>query len=221
LALFAAAFQEKMETQELVLRLRERGIIEGPDHFVLGDGYGNPDKHCSLFVMEERLYSPRNHELLSLMLENILKQLEGVSFDCIVATNSQSLQSARELAEIACSKSGRPSMSAMAFDPESMKKCSGRILLHDDVINMGRQISDIIAAISRSNLRVAAVSSLFTRVSGGTIFGLPIKTAIERQLVCYPGENCPLCRQRLPINTKLSKGDVFLEQRKHLHNVRG
>jgi len=210
-----------METQELVLRLRERGIIEGPDHFVIGDGYGNPDKHCSLFVMEDRLYSPRNKELLSLMIENIWSQLENLSFDCIISTNSQSLQSARELAEIARIKTGRAEVPAMAFDLNSLEKCSGRVLLHDDVVNMGRQISDIIAAISRTSLRIVAISSLFTRVSGGTIFGLPIRTAIERQLVCYPGENCPLCRQHLPINTKLGKGAAYMERHKPAGRVTG
>jgi len=197
-----------METQNLILRLRERGVILGPDHFVIGDGYGNPDHHCSLFVVEEALY--RAEELQHMLLDLLWREMEKVELDCIIAANRQSLPMAESLGEHARTTRGLAALPVLAYSKKNIPTRQCRILIHDDIVNRGRQTGEIIRQIESSNLKPVAISSLFTRVDGNELYGLPIFTAIKRLLASYPPGNCPLCEKEIPVNTRYGKGAQFL-----------
>ena len=74
-----------MDDQALVQRLHACGVIAGPDHFVVGDGYGNPDCHAGMFVVEESL--EQNEELLQILIDRLWSQI-SVAARSVVSSQS-------------------------------------------------------------------------------------------------------------------------------------
>lgn len=200
-----------METQELVQKLRSHGIIVGPDHFVLGDGYGHPDRHASLFVVEESLIYA--DDLKQTMLERIWTGVRDLPFDLVVTPNAHSLPVAELLADWATQHRGKAVL-ACRFEADKPPEFSGRALIHDNVVNKGRQIGDCIAAMKESRVHPVALTSLFTRVQETQLFGLPVFSALERPLAVHDPVGCPLCRNGVPVNERYGKGREFNEQRR-------
>jgi len=194
----------------LVIRLRAAGIIAGPDHFVIGDGYGNPDNHCSLFIIDTKLY--KSLDLLQILLDRLWEQIKGLNFNYVIAPNEQSLPLAEMLSGLAEKHKGGQ-VEAVLFDPNNLPPEDSTILLHDDIVNKGRQAGDVLKILKKANRRLVAISSIFTRIDGGELFGVPVFSAIDRQLACYPPQNCPLCKQGLAINTRYGKGKDYLKNR--------
>ncbi len=193
---------------ELIDDLRKRRVIIGPDHFVLGDGYGNPDMHASLFVVGRRLYKAT--DLWGECILRIADRIGDREFDMIVTPDEQSIPSARILAKALAADSGTScipvySMSNARHLPEK----SGRVLIHDDVVNRGRQILQVLQWMDEERHNPIGISCLFTRTEEPELHGLPLFCAVDRVLTSVHPNDCPLCRERKPINTLFGKGALY------------
>ena len=90
------------------------------------------------------------------------------------------------------------------------------ILLVDDVINTGHSLMATIKLLEKHGARVLAVATLYNRAEYDPhLFDpIPVYSLITVKLQeIYPPEECPLCRQGVPINTEFGRGKEFLEQR--------
>ncbi len=196
---------------ELIDDFRQRRIIIGPDHFVLGDGYGHPGAHASLFVVARRFY--KASDLWEECVVRIIRRLGGRPFDLIVTPDDQSLPTARILSNALAINSdigGIPvySMSSCRRLPET----SGRVLIHDDVVNRGRQIMQVLDWMNEERHEPIGISCHFTRYAEPELAGLPIFCAVDRVLAAVNADECPLCKERKPVNTLFGKGALFCAQ---------
>ena len=74
-----------------------------------------------------------------------------------------------------------------------------RVVVIEDVITTGGSTRDVIAALSSLGAHVLAAGSIIDRSNGRVDLGLP-RVALETlNPVTYDPENCPLCRQGLPV----------------------
>lgn len=198
-----------MNDQEFVCKLLEAGVILGPDHFVLGDGHSNPDRHAGLFVVEERL--EQEPELQRILIKRLWEQIADLSFDLVVSVNPLSFPVAQWLADLASEYQGKQ-IFACRCDSEPPPGNPTRALIHDSVINRGREASKLIAMMGEHGIRPVAISSLFTRVGSETLWGLPLCTAFARLLPTYDAADCPLCESGHPVNQAYGLGQAFLAQ---------
>ena len=199
------------KVQELIDDFIRRKILIGPDHFVLGDGFGNPGMHTSLFVEPDRFYEAT--DLHEECIRRIAEKLAGQSFDLVIVPDDQSLFSAKFLARVLGGVNKVPVVPVHSKgwgDPPSQ---AGRILIHDDVVNRGRQAREILDRLTGESPKPIAISSLFTRISEAELFGLPVFSAVDRVLAATPAEDCPLCREDVPVNPLYGKGALFLALR--------
>ena len=203
-----------MRVQRIVETLCKRRIIAGPDHFVLGDGYGNPDRHSSLYVVVELFYMAK--ELQEILAERLCEQLEGLEFDMIVTPDIPSVATARVLANCIERKHGHASLPLFSVLTDDLPQESARALIHDDIINNGKQANDLIKVLDEKHIKPVAISSMFTRISGKSLFGLPVFAAVDRMLASYPADECPMCQEGQPINTRHGKGTAYLAQQELL-----
>jgi orotate phosphoribosyltransferase len=197
-----------MNDQILVQDLLKRGIIIGPDHFVLGDGNGNPDRHVSLFVLEERL--DQHDELKRTLLNRIWEQVSGLPFDIVVSANPSSFAVAQALAELTTEVRGK-TVYACRCDSQPPVEGLRTALIHDNVINKGLQVSSLLDMMGTHGIRPLAITSLFTRISETHLFDLPLYGAIGRLIPSYDPADCPLCDCGIPINLEFGKGREFLQ----------
>ncbi len=90
------------------------------------------------------------------------------------------------------------------------------VLLVDDVINTGHTILSTTKLLEKHGARMLAVATLYNRAEYDPhLFDpIPVYSLITVKLQeIYPPEECPLCRQGVPINTEFGRGKEFLEQR--------
>lgn len=196
------------DVQELIELFISRKVLIGPDHFVLGDGYGNPGMHASLFVDPDRFY--QSFDLHEELLRRIVEQLGERRVDLIVTPDDQSLPTARLLARILAGEYRIPSIPVYSMESDARPEARGRLLIHDDVINRGRQAHEVLAWLKEADREPFAISSLFTRIEEEQILGLPIIAGVNRPMLAVPEGICPLCKQGKPVNPNFAKGAIYL-----------
>jgi orotate phosphoribosyltransferase len=73
------------------------------------------------------------------------------------------------------------------------------VVVIEDVITTGGSTKEVVNAIAASGARVLAAGSIIDRSGGRADVGVP-RVALETvEAVAYPPEDCPLCRQGLPV----------------------
>jgi len=201
------------DQQAIVKELIDLRIVLGPDHFVLGDGYGNPGYHTSLFVD----WSKFSHELniYAEMVDLLAARLTSLDFDMIMTTDEESLPTARMLSRVLAELHGRPPATCGIYEGCAIPDHHPvRVLLHDDFINRGRRISEILLCLDRAHYTPVAISALFQRVPGPHFYQLPIYAALDRPMMAYPPEEMPESLAKVPVNTQHGKGGAWLTRRK-------
>ncbi|MDP8222499.1 MAG: hypothetical protein P9L99_04000 [Candidatus Lernaella stagnicola] len=191
--------------------LKDRGILVGPGHFVLGDGYGNPGFHSRMFI-HWGLFAEAV-DIYAELVHHLAKQISHVHFDCIIATDEDSLPTARMLARVHSEEVCRPPVECFSREsglPTAKKPQTA--LLHDDFINNGRQANDTLIVLAQTQCKPVAISTLFTRTEGLELFSLPIYSAVGEAMVAYPPDDLPVDLLATPINTQYGKGDIYLRR---------
>ncbi|MCZ7586075.1 MAG: hypothetical protein M5R36_23660 [Deltaproteobacteria bacterium] len=197
--------------QELIDEFMRRRIILGPDHFVIGDGFGNPGPHTSLYVDPGRFY--RDRELHHECVMRIVERMNGHRPAIIVAPDDQSLPTARLLGRETAGRFRIAKIPVFSLESDPIPAPAGDVLVHDDVITFGRQSTTAYRKLLAAGHRVVAFSSLFRRIEEETLLGLPILAAVERTLPTVPEEDCPFCADGIPVDSAHGKGAIFLAMR--------
>lgn len=87
-----------------------------------------------------------------------------------------------------------------------------RVMIVDDIVNIGFSVLSTVNAVSRAGGEVVAVASLITR---GNIDITKLDTKefiylLEYDIPIWPASECKLCRDGIPINTDYGHGQELL-----------
>jgi orotate phosphoribosyltransferase len=74
-----------------------------------------------------------------------------------------------------------------------------RILVVDDILTTGGSVRETLAALDGADVQVIAVAVLVDRSGGALDFGVPLRSLATLDIETWTPEDCPLCRQRLPL----------------------
>jgi orotate phosphoribosyltransferase len=95
------------------------------------------------------------------------------------------------------------------------KLISGKnVVIIDDVATKGGTVKKMISAVQKLNGKVIAVFVLCNR--GGLTekdFGVPFFALVNISLEDWLEEECPLCKEGVPINTEVGKGKEYLAKK--------
>jgi orotate phosphoribosyltransferase len=69
----------------------------------------------------------------------------------------------------------------------------------EDVITTGGSTQEVIELLHGAGARVLAAGSIIDRSGGKADVGVPRTALVTLQVAAYPPEDCPLCRQGLPV----------------------
>lgn len=177
---------------EDVLKLLEgaEGVLHG--HFCLTSGL-----HSNIYFQCAKLYQyPELVEKLGKMLAEKLKEVE---FDTIVAPAIGAVIIGYETAK----QAGKRNLFVERKDGEmqlrrgySLKK-GEKVVIIEDVITTARTIKETQAAIKDFGCEVVAVGCIVDRTQGQTEYD--IKSLLQISPVLYDPNDCPLCRENIPI----------------------
>lgn len=91
-----------------------------------------------------------------------------------------------------------------------------RVLVVEDVITTGDSARRVVQAVQHTGGVVVGVGVLCNR--GGitaAMLGAPVLTAlVELHLESWDEAECPLCREGVPVNTRVGKGATFLAKKR-------
>jgi orotate phosphoribosyltransferase len=75
-----------------------------------------------------------------------------------------------------------------------------RVLLCEDVVTTGGSLKEVMDLVAAAGGKVVAVAALVDRTSGRDPgLGLPLVSLVKVDAPTYPPEDCPQCRQGLPV----------------------
>ena len=69
----------------------------------------------------------------------------------------------------------------------------------EDVVTTGGSTREVIQLLENAGARVLAAGSIIDRSGGRAAVGAPRVALATLEVEAYPPENCPLCRQGLPV----------------------
>ena len=74
-----------------------------------------------------------------------------------------------------------------------------RALVIEDVVTTGGSVKEVMELLRGRGVEVAGVGSVVDRSNGAIDFGVPFHAVAAMNVESWEPDNCPLCRQGLPI----------------------
>ncbi len=74
-----------------------------------------------------------------------------------------------------------------------------KVLVVEDVVTTGGSVKEVIALLEEMGADVVAVASIVDRSNGKVDFGREYRALLSMEVVSYEKDECPLCKQGLPV----------------------
>ncbi len=179
-----------MTNEVLKLLEQAQGVLHG--HFCLTSGL-----HSDIYFQCAKLYQyPEITEQLGSKLAELLKDID---FDTIVAPAIGAVIIGYETAKNAHKRNlfvERKDGIMQLRRGYSLKK-GEKVVIIEDVITTARTIKETIDAIKEFEPEIVAVGCIVDRTKGKTEYN--IKSLLQIDPVVYEPDNCPLCKEGIPV----------------------
>ncbi|MFW5998258.1 MAG: orotate phosphoribosyltransferase [Bacillota bacterium] len=80
-----------------------------------------------------------------------------------------------------------------------------KVLLVEDVVTTGGSVREVIDILEKKDADIIGISSLVDRSGGNVNFKYPFKSLIQLNVESYNPEDCPLCKNDIPVSSPGSK----------------
>ena len=179
-----------MTNEVLKLLEQAQGVLHG--HFCLTSGL-----HSDIYFQCAKLYQyPEITEQLGSKLAELLKDID---FDTIVAPAIGAVIIGYETAKNAHKRNlfvERKDGIMQLRRGYSLKK-GEKVVTIEDLITTARTIKETIDAIKEFEPEIVAVGCIVDRTKGKTEYN--IKSLLQIDPVVYEPDNCPLCKEGIPV----------------------
>ena len=175
----------------LIDMLKETGaLLEG--HFLLSSG-----KHSDGYVQCAKLLMYPNKAEAAVRL--IVDKLKDIDFDIVVGPAMGGIIVSYELGR----QTGKPSIFVEREDG-AMKLRRGftlekgqRVLIAEDVVTTGKSSYEAIKVVEDFGGEIVGIGCIVDRSSGDIKY--PIYSGVKLNINTYEKEECPLCKENIPI----------------------
>ncbi|MFH1797982.1 MAG: orotate phosphoribosyltransferase [Candidatus Omnitrophota bacterium] len=83
-----------------------------------------------------------------------------------------------------------------------------KVLIAEDVLTTGKSVKEVLSLLKKEGVKPIGIASLVDRNSGPIDFeGIKTKSLIRVDIPTFKEEECPLCREGLPIEKPGSRGN--------------
>jgi orotate phosphoribosyltransferase len=211
-----------MNKQSIMARLTDAGAIITDSHIVYTSG-----KHGRAYVNKDAIYlhTATISELCRVMsAEFDADQIDvvagptigGVVLSQWVTHHLNLRRKSGETLSVYSEEEDGPSGKIRVFKRGYDALISGNnVLVVEDVLNTGGSARKVVEAVKACGGNVVAVTVLCNRgnVQSSDVGDVPLHALTEVTLEAWPEEECPLCREGVPVNTKVGKGKAYLESK--------
>lgn len=202
--------------------LKKAGAVLTESHFV-----GTSGKHMSVYVNKDDLLPhPQSTFRITELLALAHKDLDvdvvaapvtaGVILGHLVAYYLSLLQK-KEILSVYAEKT-QDGEGPMIFKRGYENLIKGKkVLIIDDTVATGFSVHKMIDAVKQFGGNISAMGVIANRVPkeiNSETLEIPFSWLCEIPAEAFKEEECPLCKEGVPINTKVGHGKKFLESKK-------
>lgn len=187
-----------MENGVLNLLEKAEGVLHG--HFCLTSGL-----HSDIYFQCAKLY--QYPDITAELGKRLAEKLSDIDFDTIVAPAIGAVIIGYETAKNAKKRNlfvERKDGEMQLRRGYTLKK-GERVVIIEDVITTARTIKETMEAIKEFEPEVVAVGCIVDRTKGKTEYN--IKSLLQIDPVVYEPDNCPLCKEGIPLVKPGSRGE--------------
>lgn len=203
--------------------LKKVGAVLTESHFV-----GTSGKHMSVYVNKDDLLPhPQSTFRITELLALSHKDLDvdvvaapvtaGVVLGHLVAYHLSLIQK-KEILSVYAEKT-QDGEGPMIFKRGYENLIKGKkVLIIDDTVATGFSVHKMIDTVKQFGGNISAMGVIANRVPkeiNSETLGIPFSWLCEIPAEAFKEEECPLCKEGIPINTKVGHGKKFLEEQKN------
>lgn len=212
-----------MNEPQVVQMFADAQAIIRDSHFVYSSG-----RHSSVYVNKDALYL--HTEVIAQLCQRMAQPYAADEIDVVVgpvlggivlsqwvAHFLTTRRSAGETLAVYAEKEGDGPDKEFLFRRGYDRCIPGKnVLVVEDVLTTGGSARQVIELVRRHGGRVVGLSALCNRgnVQPPDVGDVPISALVDIKLETFAEEECPFCRQEVPINTELGKGKAFLARQR-------
>ncbi len=208
-----------MNDTEVMQIFIDTGAIVRDSHFVYTSG-----RHSSVYINKDAVYlhtgsisqlcqemaRPYNAQAIDVVVGPVMG---GIILSQWVAHYLNERRSSGEVLAVYAEKGADGVNKQFFFGRGYDRYVPGKnVLVVEDVLTTGGSVRQIVDLVRGHGGNVVGLAALCNRgnVQSETVGGVPIHALISIDLATYAPEECPFCKQGVPINTELGKGRAFL-----------
>lgn len=183
-----------MITDERVIEiLKEAGVLQ-EGHFQLTSG-----RHSDKYLQCAKIfqYTKYSEELCAALAE----KYSGKGIDLVIGPAIGAIQMSYEVSRhlgvkniFAEREEGKMTL-RRGFTIEKGQK----VLIVEDVVTTGGSVREVMDIVRANGGEIVGIGSIVDRTGGKIDFGVPFAAVISMEVVSYEPEDCPLCKQGLPM----------------------
>ncbi|MCD7879115.1 MAG: orotate phosphoribosyltransferase [Candidatus Gastranaerophilales bacterium] len=187
-----------MTNEVLNLLEQAQGVLHG--HFCLTSGL-----HSNIYFQCAKLY--QYPDITEKLGKKLAEQLQDIEFDTIIAPAIGAVIIGYETAKQAKKRNlfVERKDGVMQLRRGYTLKKGERVVIIEDVITTARTIKETIEAIKEYEPEIAAVGCIVDRTKGLTNYN--IKSLLQIEPVVYSPDDCPLCKEGIPLVKPGSRED--------------
>lgn len=212
-----------MDNDPEIMRLfHDVGAIVTDSHFVYTSG-----RHSSIYVNKDATYAHTG--IVAALGECMARPYDPDEIDVVVGPVlggivlsqwvTHALNQRRTVGETLAvfAEKRTDGVDKHFFFGRGYEKCIAgrRVLVVEDLLTTGGTVRQVVETVRGYGGNVVGVSALCNRgnVQPQDVGGVPIHALIELSLETYSEEECPFCKEQVPINTELGKGRAYLAKK--------
>ncbi len=204
--------------EQLLNTLKNLKVISSDDHFVLRSG-----RHTSQYINKDNLYKRPDYTsyICKQIAIKLLATMGQVKIETVIAPATGGIPMSQWLAYHLQKLQGSTVFAAYAekntdiVDLKEQLYRIGRtysstinlrnIVIADDVLTTGGSMQKVIQAVEQSSGKIIACIAIFNRGKiTNEMLGVPqLFSLFDIEIKTYESDNCPMCKQNIPINTEL------------------
>lgn len=182
-------------TDDEILKLFYETDVLKTGHFLLTSGrHSNKYLQCAQLLQ----YPKATEQVVKKLAENVkdlgIQTVIGPAMGGIIV----SYEMARQL-DARAIFTERGEDGKMALRRGFTIKPGEKVLVVEDVVTTGGSVKEVISVVKELKGDIAAVAALVDRSGGKVDFGVPAYYALNLEVESYLPEECPLCKENIPI----------------------
>lgn len=137
----------------------------------------------------------------SVLCESLAEKFKGTEIDLVVGPAMGGIIVAYEVGRALGVKAffTERENGAMALRRGFIINPGEKVLVVEDVVTTGGSVKEVIEVVRENGGQVVGVGVLVDRSAGKADFGVPTQSILKLEIESYDPEDCPLCKQGLPV----------------------